>query len=138
MTIHRRRALAAVALVVMAAVLAAVLLRSEEPAPAAGIDIDAGRERAEAACAAADEVFRIVAEDGPAPDVIAAAEAAERESARARDHDPLWSTLASGAAALLHGLQRDDGRAAGLGRRIVDHECASLRAPEPRASAPGG
>jgi hypothetical protein len=99
-----------------------------------GIDIPAGRERAVAACAAADEVFRIVEEDGPAPDVMAAADAAKRESARARDHDPMWSTLASGADALVEGLRRDDARAAGLGRRILDLQCGQLRAPAPRES----
>jgi hypothetical protein len=132
-TVARRRAVAAlVVLLVAAAVAGALLLQRDEPEQRRGIDIPAGRERATAACAAADDVFRIVAEDGPAPDVLAAAEATQRESARAREHDPLWSTLASGADALLQGLRKDDGRAAGLGRRIVDLQCARLRNPEPQ------
>ena len=137
MTLSLRRRLAAVAALLVAVVLIALLvLRDGDPdAGPTGIDIPAAQERAEAACAAADDVFRIVAEDGPAPDVVAAAEAAKDQSAQARDLDPLWSTLASGADALLQGLQRDDGRTAGLGRRVVDLECRRLRGPGPTVTS---
>lgn len=135
-SLRGRRTTAAAALLVAIALVTLLLLRSEEPETAAGIDIPAGREHAEAACRAADEVFRIVSEDGPAPDVVAAAESAKQQSAAARDADPMWSTLASGADALLEGLRRDDGRAAGLGRRVVDLECRRLRLPGPAATGP--
>ena len=135
MSLLRRRLVAGAVLAVVAVVAAVLVLRSSpEPAPRSGIDIGAGRDRARAACAAADDVFRLVEEDGPAPDVMAAAEVARRESARARDLDPLWSTLASGADALREGLRGDDARAAGLGRRVLDVQCAQVRAPAPAPS----
>lgn len=128
----RRRLIAVLAVLTAAAVVVLVIdLQGDDAPPRSGIDIPAGRERAEAACASADEVFRIVQEDGPAPDVLGAAEAAKREGALARDNDPLWSTLASGADALLEGLRTDNARAAGVGRRILDTQCARLRARLP-------
>lgn len=134
MTLRRRRLAALAVVVIGALVVLGLVLQPAGSGRKTGIDIGAGRDRARAACAAADDVFRLVEADGPAPDVMEAAELARRESARARDLDPLWSTLASGADALSRGLRRDEARAAGLGRRVVDAECAQLRAPEPAPS----
>lgn len=123
----RQRLGALLALLVVAAVVAGVLVFSDDSSPKRPprpFQIGATAvQHARQGCQEVAEVQAEVKADGDKDRVFAYLDAARQELAAAASAEPIWLSLQSGVESINRGLRRDDADASALGIAIARDQC---------------
>ena len=124
---RRRFIVAALALLLLAGVVVATVVLARRPSPrAAPVSPQQALSSARTACAAADELQRLVERNARLDQVRSALHRAEQAAQTAARGDARWQALDGGVKSLRIGIDANDERVTRTGVGVVRAECGRL------------